>query len=295
MRLTTLLCFAIATVAILLHGSHAQPSPAPPTNFCLNSTVAPIVDSLDYRQGDSTFYSIIQNGEALGESFITGATTFAVKVTSVSVLLANNNDTSTNNTGELEIWTDNDAGFPDSLPSQLLGRLGPFSLLTSTPVLITLDVSGLDIFLQPSKLYWFVVRCTAGGVRWSYSDFAFQFGCPPETEGRIDGRYAFSDADPAVAWDNVSADNGFISFFAIERSCTDTQPTAAPTPVPSVSIVPPPLSPPPTSVPSIVPPPISPPPTPIPSIVPPPISLPPTPLPSGVPGRAGPRARSSWW
>jgi len=286
LRLTTLY-IALATLAIVfyVHPTHAQVGAV---DFCANSTFAPIVDSLSYPQGpNGGYFSLIEPNEALGEVFVTGATAFEVKVSRVAVLVSNDNNTQTSGEGVLELWTDDGAGFPNSLPGTLLASLGTFTPAGNEPGLVGLDVGLLNIFLRPATYYWLVVRSRSGNLRWSYSDFAFQFGCPPETEGRIGGRYAFSDTNTNATWDSVNLDQGFISFFAIDRSCNETLPT--PTPGPSGTPVPSPSP----GLPSPLPSPVLP--TPIPSPgLPSPLPSPvlPTPIPSpDIPIRGAGRGR----
>jgi len=311
LRLT--LCVALATLAILFNGLPATNAQVGAPDFCLNNTFAPIVDSMNYPQGEAGYYSDIGVGEALGELFITGDTPFQVMVARVAAMVSNNNDTTSNATaqGAIEIWSDDGAGYPKSLPANILASFGTFTPLGAAPAPVGLDVQLLNFYLLPNTYYWFVIRGMAGGIRWYYSDFAFQNGCPPPTEGRIGGRYAVSDANTTVTWDSVNLDTGYISFFSVDRSCNETLPLPSVAPSPSIlpSAIPsPPLStvpsPPLSAIPS---PPLSAIPSPPLSAIPsPPLpsTIPSPPFPSPVPspplpggrgdGRAR-RVRSTWW
>jgi len=206
-------------------------------------SIVTVVDALGFpRGGNGTYYSGINEGEKLGDVFWTGPNNDTVRLNRVTVLLEPTGTTELSQ-GQVELWSDNGAPFPNSLPRQRIAVLGNFTSPTernSTTVVEPEEWINLD----PETAYWIVVRATQGQVRWAYSDYAFVHWCPENVgEGYFDQRYARAPTssdnstgagdngtDTDTLFDNPSQSRGYISIYKVERCVAPPMPTPAPSP-----------------------------------------------------------------
>jgi hypothetical protein len=194
-----------------------------------DSTV-PIVDSFDYRRSAGAFWTDLAEGDRLGEKFFTADNGDVSRLSSVEILIEPIADNTVIGEGRCELWSDNGDDFPNSLPDTLIDVLGNFTTPRATNTSITLDVENLQIDLQPDTPYWFVLVSTLGTLRWPFSDYAFQEGCPQTNE---EGRFGQvrSLSLNGTSWNATALDVGYISIFAVNR-CNSTVASPTPTPEP---------------------------------------------------------------
>lgn len=231
MRTSIVLALLLALFAV---AAYAQ------TNVTCD-TQTPIVDSFNYRRGTENFFSAIDADEKQGELFKTGPGDDSgelLRLASVAILLEPLDDPQAPSRGAIELWDDNGEAFPNNLPGTLIETLGNFTSPTTRNETTELNVENLEIDLEPDTSYWLVVRSLAGVVRWAFTDYAFQNGCPDTNqEGNFGQVIAFSNAS-SDSWNEPQLTYGFIGIMRLDRcgSANTTQPT--PTPNPSASPVP---------------------------------------------------------
>jgi hypothetical protein len=204
-------------------------------------TTLPIVDSFDYRRSAGAFFTELAEGDRLGEKFFTADNNEVARLASVEILVEPIPGSDVFGEGRCELWSDNGDAFPNSLPNTLIDVLGNFTTPRSTNSSITLNVENLQIDLQPDTPYWFVLVSTTGTLRWPFSDYAFQNGCPQTNE---EGRFGQvrSLSLNGTSWNSTLLDVGYISIFSVNR-CNSTVSGVSPTPTASPAVPTPTASP----------------------------------------------------
>lgn len=224
--------FALIALAAIVGTTRAQ--------VTCDSTL-PIVDSFDYRRSTGAFFTDLAEGDRLAEKFYTADNDEVSRLASVAILIEPIPASDVFGEGRVELWSDNGDAFPNSLPDTLIDVLGNLTTPRSTNSSINLNVENLQIDLQPNTPYWFVLVSTTGTLRWPFSDYAFQDGCPKtDEEGRF-GQIRSLSLN-GTSWNTTAFDVGYISIFSVNR-CNSTVSGVSPTPTASPAVPTPTASP----------------------------------------------------